>query len=109
MFFNFSQNNSGGFYVGPENVCIRANSPEEANEKAVQSGLVYFGGVKDGRDCDCCGDRWSRVGDHDATEFPCLYSDAPYEIPDLDSEFQGKLTVKIKGWDDFFKEFKYIP
>jgi len=109
MFFNFRQNNSGGFHIGPENVCVRANCAEEANKKAIESGLIYFNGVREGKDCDCCGDRWSKVHDFEAKEFPCYYEDAPYEIPDLDSEYAGWVAVKILDWDDFYKEFKYIP
>jgi len=66
--FRFWQNNSGGGYVDIEpvtsnvsivdhNVYVEANTADEANEIAQANG-IYFGGVSEGIDCDCCGDRW---------------------------------------------------
>lgn len=68
-YFIFFQNNSGGSF----NSCrldsdlsfinfIEAASPEDADERAMELGC-YFDGVNDGRDCPCCGDRWSRADD----------------------------------------------
>lgn len=57
-FFEFHQNNSGGFFSGPALIIVEAESAEEANDIAEQDGEVYFGGVSLGRDCECCGDRW---------------------------------------------------
>lgn len=65
-FFHFSQNNSGGDFVFDEkvgiscHVVIEAKDGEAANAIAEGIGL-YFDGCESGRDCDCCGDRWSRV------------------------------------------------
>lgn len=65
-FYTFCQNNSGGKWRTDENegigqvVMIEAESADFANLKAQQIG-IYFDGVSDGSDCDCCGDRWSRV------------------------------------------------
>ena len=56
--FHYSQNNSGGFFDGPENVLVQAHSAEEADSIAERHG-IYFGGVSSGRDCECCGNRWS--------------------------------------------------
>lgn len=63
MFFKFRQNNSGGRFViddkdglGPE-VWIEANGVRQARKRARDIGL-YFDGVRTGRDCGCCGDRW---------------------------------------------------
>lgn len=62
MFFCYYQNNSGGSFDYNENlagvVCIEAASACEANSKAETIG-IYFEGVWTGRDCDCCGDRWT--------------------------------------------------
>ena len=62
MFYRFSQNNTGGFYVGPQELIVEASSVEEAEARAVAAG-VYFDGVAAERDCDCCGDRWFRDPD----------------------------------------------
>lgn len=63
MFYLFVQNNSGGVFdydakdgVGI-NVAFEANSEKEAIERA--KDVIYFNGVEDGIDCECCGDRWS--------------------------------------------------
>jgi hypothetical protein len=68
--FRFHQNNSGGSHdidhkkgIGP-NVWVEADTPEEANEYAKSIG-VYFDGVEKELDCECCGDRWYPVQDHD--------------------------------------------
>lgn len=69
MFYEFRQNNSGGFWREPGmSVIIEANSSEEANVIAETKGL-YFNGCEEGLDCDCCGDRWYRAwSDKDGEE-----------------------------------------
>jgi hypothetical protein len=61
--FQFDQNNSGGSFVVDDKLChrlfIEAKSEGIANAIAEDMG-VYFNGVRDGYDCDCCGDRWYR-------------------------------------------------
>ena len=63
MWYEYSQNNSGGNYVYDDNrglserVFIEADSAKEADEYAESIG-IYFNGVDDDMDCDCCGDRW---------------------------------------------------
>lgn len=61
MYYIFDQNNSGGSFDVNDNVAeyviIEANNNEEANDKAEDIG-IYFNGVNQGLDCDCCGDRW---------------------------------------------------
>ena len=63
MWYEFSQNNSGGAFdiddekgIGPR-VWIEADNAEHANKRALEIGL-YFYGVAEGKDCPCCGDRW---------------------------------------------------
>lgn len=63
-FYSFGQNNSGGHFdfdlgagIG-EWVIVEASHAAEAISKARGIGL-YFGGAESGRDCPCCGDRWS--------------------------------------------------
>lgn len=86
-YFHFSQNNSGGsFYINDEvayHVIIQAHSAENANEIALDIG-IYFDGCSSGRDCDCCGDRWSsqwydEIGD----ETPLIYGDDPVTFNDM--------------------------
>jgi len=59
MIYNFDQNNSGGYYVKPaQNIIVKdARDEKHAIEIALAAGM-YFDGVADGTDCDCCGDRW---------------------------------------------------
>ena len=59
MIYNFDQNNSGGYYVKPaQNIIVKdARDEKHAIEIALDAGM-YFDGVADGVDCDCCGDRW---------------------------------------------------
>jgi hypothetical protein len=74
MFYTFRQNNSSGKFIGPHIVCVEADSPAEANLMALASGFVYFNGVFDGKDCACCGDRWSEAAwQEDFTETPTYY------------------------------------
>ena len=86
-FFTFNQNNSGGGFdvdidAGISHfVIIEANSIDAANDKAESIG-IYFNGVADGRDCACCGDRWSHPWD-DATEAPEIYGEHPSEHRDM--------------------------
>lgn len=73
-FFTFDQNNSGGSfdYDGERGithyVIIEAADRHQAVDRAEEIGL-YFDGVSDGRDCPCCGDRWSRPW-QDPTDAP---------------------------------------
>lgn len=61
--YEFTQNNSDGYFVVDKNVChrmlIEAASFDEAIEKAEKLGC-YWGGVNNGLDCPCCEDRWNR-------------------------------------------------
>lgn len=65
-FFHYDQNNSGGRFTFDKEhglsceVIIEADSPEEADSILISRG-GYFNGCADGRDCRCCGDRWSRA------------------------------------------------
>lgn len=97
MFYHFSQNNSGGrFRVDLDrgitvDVIVEADTLEEAQARAEDIGL-YWDGVSDGSDCECCGDRWSRpYGNLDPE--PMLYG-----IPVLQhvhsSEFTQWVTQK---------------
>lgn len=82
MFYTYDQNNSGGgFVTNPAKgishfVIVEADSADDANEKAEALGL-YFDGVEDGYDCECCGDRWHRCGHHASTESPEIFGKHP--------------------------------
>lgn len=60
MFFQFRQNNSGGYFVHDDKrgisveVWVEADDEAEAVQRAEEIGL-YFDGAGD---CPCCGDRW---------------------------------------------------
>lgn len=66
VWFEYRQNNSGGSFQIDNDVSIyvliQAEDRVSANRKAEEVG-IYFNGVSDGRDCDCCGDRWSEPWD----------------------------------------------
>lgn len=88
-FFNFYQNNSGGYFIKDdfvdEKVIIQAKDHHEANDKALSLG-IYFDGVMKGIDCECCGDRWNEVSRNDErTNCPIIenckyYVDDEYKI-----------------------------
>ena len=85
-YFHFSQNNSGGsFHVDDDvahHVIIQAHTAEEANTRALDVG-IYFDGCDDGRDCECCGDRWYRVyGYEKGDDKPMIYAEDPAEYDD---------------------------
>ena len=64
MFYEFSQNNSGGVFDHDEKrgighyVIVEADDWNDANDKAERIG-IYFDGCANGMDCPCCGNRWS--------------------------------------------------
>lgn len=76
MFYTYSQNNSGGSFERNDNVCeyviVEADSFEDADRRAEDIG-IYFNGVADGFDCNCCGDRWQSAYDWSVNEEPCIY------------------------------------
>jgi hypothetical protein len=83
-YFKFRQNNSFGHFNGTPLVFIQANNAKAANAIAQDNG-IYFNGVADGIDCDCCGDRWYPVNDDDAQDQPSSYG------------YGGRVTVYSHG------------
>ena len=75
--FQFRQNNSGGQFMGPKFVVVKANDADQANQIAQDQGPVYFQGVAKGIDCDCCGDRWYPVHDGYADDIWGVNMDNP--------------------------------
>lgn len=67
----FKQNNTAGFFIINDRISprvyITAKNAKDANIKAESIG-IYFDGVKDGSDCICCGDRWTRVSECDVVD-----------------------------------------
>lgn len=75
-FFTFRQNNSGGSFDHKKGkfgyaVIVEASCARKANGKARAIGL-YFEGVRAGKDCGCCGDRWYKA-DEDGDPEPSYY------------------------------------
>ncbi len=94
--FDYSQNNSGGgFHVNDQvgqYVLIEATSPYRADLRAEEIG-IYFDGVEDDRDCDCCGDRWDRQFENaTGTETPTLYGKS---LDDFKPHFMGDEPVVV--------------
>jgi hypothetical protein len=77
-FWEFRQNNSGGSFDFDKSagithfVFIEAPSMDEAIIRAEAIGL-YWDGCDTGRDCPCCGDRWSTPWSDDADDEPKHY------------------------------------
>ena len=80
-FYQFSQNNSGGFFKNDhksgiaEYVIIEASSAKQANKLAESIG-IYFDGCVLGVDCGCCGDRWYSVDESDGDAVPTIYGES---------------------------------
>lgn len=91
-FYMWDQNNSGGSFGVDENishrVVIEADTYDEAEALAFDFG-IYYDGVEEGYDCDCCGDRW--YGGSELTE-RCL------EGKTLEEYLQG--MADLYGWED---------
>lgn len=103
--FYFDQNNSGGsFDHEPENgigygLFIEAADSDHADARAERIGL-YFDGCNEGRDCSCCGDRWSRAWDSGGHKVPTRYSEEWRPIKDgeePDTEWGLPLYIHFIG------------
>jgi hypothetical protein len=95
MFYCYNQNNSGGTFddgllIKPY-VLIEANSSEQADDIAESIG-IYFHGVEEGRDCDCCGDRWFPAWENDGTEEPTIYGKSYVNYPSVVIYLSGHIA-----------------
>lgn len=76
MFYEFNQNNSGGHFTRNSRldhyVIVEANDLTEAIDRANMIG-IYFNGVDEGIDCECCGDRWYQPWDEKGDDVPSHY------------------------------------
>lgn len=92
--FTFDQNNSGGRYEIDNKVdayvIIQAHNADEANALAERIG-IYFNGVDEGHDCECCGDRWYPVRNSEASDEPMVSGEPVTWSPD------AVLTSKAPG------------
>ena len=79
MWYSYKQNNTYGTWASPAQVVfVEADTAAEADSIAEGVG-VYFDGVADERDCQCCGNRWERAYWNEGTDVPTLYD---YPLPD---------------------------
>ena len=101
MFYEFSQNNSGGSLIVNENLCdrviIEADSKNEAISKGEELGM-YWNGVSCGIDCPCCGDRWNEPEEVDLIR----YQEEGWPAFDY-----SEITKKYKGdpLEEWFKSY----
>jgi len=83
--FQYTQNNSGGSFVNDANVSnyVLIQAPNNTLADSIAEAIVgiYFNGVEDGRDCDCCGDRWSAAWSQGYSE-PLVYGKPPANYGD---------------------------
>ena len=112
-FYHFSQNNSGGgFHFEPDrgisaHVIIEAKDENEAVDRAERIGL-YFDGVEDDLDCECCGDRWDRPWSGDLV--PTAYY--PVDLDNPDATPTSDLMIKwIDGPEGFihYADGRMVP
>ena len=100
-YFKFRQNNSvRSLFVGTPLVFVQADNAADANQHCTGSRRIYFNGVADGVDCDCCGDRWYPVHDDDAQDQPSSYgyggAVTVYSDGDNYTDYSGKVwKVKV--------------
>lgn len=103
--YEFTQNDSGGYFVQDDKVChrlfIEANSFNEAMEKAEELGC-YFNGVDDGIDCPCCGDRWDFGEEIDIEK----YKTEGYKVQTYG---YGNLLKKVKAeWEKKYRKYEVV-
>jgi len=110
-FYHFRQNNSGGqFHFKKDrgitvNVIVEAVDAGHANSRATSTGL-YFNGVHDGSDCSCCGDRWDRVNEEDARDFPHIYGTLVENHKDYKSGDYDHVAIhRLDGTVEWFKGY----
>lgn len=82
-FYTYDQTNSGGGFDCDDNVAhyviIEAEDGAIADMIAENIG-VYFDGCDKDMDCPCCGDRWRRSYENEATDKPLIYGEPPEEF-----------------------------
>jgi len=91
-FFDYNQNNSGGVDCGYKYVIVEAVDHKDADERVLISNEVdvYFDGCRDGKDCPCCGDRWSRQWSDIGTTEPSIFGQ---NVVVEDDEYAGTFAI----------------
>ena len=82
--FQYTQNNSGGSFVNDANVSnyVLIQAPNNTLADCIAESIgIYFNGVADGSDCDCCGDRWNTSRPAGDSE-PLVYGKPPSNYGD---------------------------
>jgi hypothetical protein len=97
-YYEFLQNNSGGHReleptkgIGMT-VLIEAMNDKHANARAEAIG-IYFDGVRAGRDCDCCGNRWYRADGKWEYDDWKIHSPMYHARPSYVHHLDGSITV----------------
>ena len=99
--YDFNQNNSGGYFDVNDKVChrlfIEAKSFDDAVKKAEELGC-YWDGVNKGVGCPCCGDRWHK------------WSDDPINIEEGYSvcSYGGICKDTITMWNEKYGSYEVI-
>lgn len=78
--YEFSQNNSGGYFIQTDSLCeyvlIEAISYEDAKTKL--TNLVDSDNAWGY--CECCGERWCLWGEEDGTDSPTIWGESIYTL-----------------------------
>ena len=82
---------------------IEAENASEANARGEGLG-IYFDGVKNGCDCECCGDRWYPVWGQGEDE-PLIYGTHPATYDELFVE-PGEVFCRVFYLDGRVAEFR---
>jgi len=105
LFYTFSQNNSGGYFVedNKRGVCEYVIVEAESALAAIQKLSVIGEDVDNFWSyCSCCGERWSDyMEDEDGKDVPSIYNE-PVSTLNADS-FRSRCFVHYA--DGTFKEF----
>ena len=95
--YEISQNNSGGSFDVDDKLCHRLfiQAPSEARALGIAEELgVYWNGCETGRDCSCCGDRWSEYMEKITFPVTDYEPDGPFKTIE---EYAQHLADKY-GW-----------
>lgn len=106
-FYNFDQNNSGGYFINNdengvcEEVIIEAESAKKAWEKLNEIGNKVDGFFDF---CNCCGERWyNYLSDDEGTTSPMIYG----ELIENTEKSMFRNRCYVHYLDGTFKEFKF--
>ncbi len=99
--YHYRQNNSGGrFFVEDGisvNVYVEADNAAAADYRAQSIGL-YFDGVYEGLDCECCGDRWYSASEYDVVPVSEVPEPDEMMVIDRDRFDMKRVPVGYETW-----------